>query len=81
MKTYLNHELIDSNYEEHKLFYKHGIIAAPDKQEFYRCSKCNIFIMYSMGEGEHIFWTINSNKKWWKLELTCEEELIKNIIE
>jgi hypothetical protein len=78
----LNHELEPSTAKE--IYEKIGrsVSRNEDLHNFYKCKKCMKFINYY--KTEDCYWTFNFNDefhKWRWVELTCEEELIKEIIE
>lgn len=67
-KNYLNHDLAGKNQFEKSYFY---------------CIKCNSTIYYdSLLNANYLYkYYILINNNWEELTLTCEEVIIKNIIE
>jgi hypothetical protein len=46
---------------------------------YFKCAKCNVTIDY--GEGTKIYWIFINNGGWVEFNLTCDEVIIKSIIE
>ena len=59
-----------------KNYLGHNIIRS-DADIFYICTKCNSVIHWNYTNEKYFFWVSN----WVELENTCDEMIIKNIIE
>jgi hypothetical protein len=75
----LNHELIIIS-EEYAQSELNEFDVFSYNYDFYKCIKCSQIIIYYKFGG--FFWKKMDNYKgWMQLELTCEEDIIKGIIE
>lgn len=77
---HLNHDLI--------VFNDSNIINAPTQYEAFKCKKCNRIIFYYKYRKQEIYWNYANGLDyvdrwfgWQKLTLTCEEQLIKSLLE
>lgn len=66
---------IDINYLNHDLKQYHEVINHIKTLHWYKCTKCNLLIYYFE------FTIPQNNYVYLDLDLTCEEYIIKNIIE
>ena len=81
MIEYLNHELIECNSFIHT--------KSPETYSSYKCIKCNNIIFRSINlKDRNAYWmyaggkdTYNTGIPWDWLKLTCEEEMIKKLLE
>lgn len=89
MIKHLNHELELSSKAEIDAASNGRLLSNEDNRNIvYKCEKCGMFIMYyskliSISFGD-FYWSYsndNGRDAWEELILTCEEIIIKNIIE
>jgi hypothetical protein len=59
----------------------HSLIHKPDNnvEDYYCCSRCNVAVNY--GRGTKKYWIYESITGWKFFNMTCDEVIIKSIIE
>ncbi len=77
-ENYLEHNLIKNDHFNYDAFVNKNLFK---KFLYLRCIKCNFDIVYVMDEQYDCVYLYKFNSKFFNLDLTCNELLIKNIIE
>ena len=70
--------MFNSNYMGHEFTKDDLLPESLRRYNYFKCTKCNVIIAYD--EGTKIYWIFISSR-WVEFNLTCNEMIIKSIIE